>query len=653
MFKKILIANRGEIACRVIRTCNRLGIATVAVYSDADRDARHARLADEAVRIGAARAVESYLSIDSVVAAAQRTGADAIHPGYGFLSESSEFARRCAQAGFIFIGPDPESMDAMASKSAAKALMEAAGVPVVPGYHGDEQHPHRLETEAQRLGFPLMIKATAGGGGKGMRLVEHFKQFRDALDGAKREARGAFGSDAVLLEKYIQAPRHIEFQVFGDQHGNLVHLYERECTLQRRFQKVLEETPSPFLDEATRKKMGEAAVAAARAVRYVNAGTIEFIVAADRSFHFMEMNTRLQVEHPITEATTGIDLVEWQLRVAAGETLPLTQDQIKPHGHAIEVRVYAENADNGFLPVTGRIEAFETPRDDFVRVDTGVRSGDEITIYYDPLVAKLTVTGEHRRAAIGKLQWMLARTAVFGLITNLPLLRSIARHPDFIAGRFDTGFIEHDLKTLLARPAATSSALASAVANALANADSGPWQRDGWQLGGIRGREFVVRVAEGDECRISVTGDPTCFALSIQGALHNGTATHTGGTTWQMMLDGRGYMADILRHGDDVQVAIDGDAHTFTFLMPYAPSSARVMDIASRIVSPMPGRVVAVRVKAGDNVQPGQPLVVLEGMKMEYAVKTMTAGVIEKVSCAEGQLVEVDTVLVDLKKGEV
>ncbi|MGH9353831.1 MAG: acetyl-CoA carboxylase biotin carboxylase subunit, partial [Terriglobia bacterium] len=362
MFTKILIANRGEIACRVMRSCKRLGIVTVAVYSDADRHALHVQMADEATHIGAAKASDSYLNMDRILAAATQTAAEAIHPSYGFLSENSAFARRCQQAGVIFIGPSPESMDAMASKSAAVTLMEKAGVPITPGYHGYDQSLKKLEVEAKHVGFPLLIKPSAGGGGKGMHIVRSADEFKEALETARREAKNAFGDDSVLLEKYIQQPRHIEFQVFGDMHGNVVHIFERECSLQRRFQKVVEETPSPFLDEAMRRKMGEAAVAAAKAVNYINAGTIEFIVGADKSFHFMEMNTRLQVEHPITEETTGLDLVDWQLRVAAGEKLPLTQNQIKQRGHAIEVRLYAENVEKGFLPVTGRIEAFPLPQ---------------------------------------------------------------------------------------------------------------------------------------------------------------------------------------------------------------------------------------------------------------------------------------------------
>ncbi|HET7369318.1 MAG TPA: biotin carboxylase N-terminal domain-containing protein, partial [Gammaproteobacteria bacterium] len=361
MFKRILIANRGEIACRVIETCRRLGVETVAVYSDADAGARHVRLADAAVHIGPARAADSYLNAARILEVAQAAGAEAIHPGYGFLSENADFARAVADAGLVFIGPKAETIEVMGSKSRAKALMEDADVPVVPGYHGDEQDAAFLKKEAEKIGWPLMIKAVAGGGGKGMRIVRNAAEFADALEGAKREAKGAFGDDEVLLEKYVEQPRHIEMQIFGDSHGNAVHLFERECTLQRRYQKVVEETPSPFLDDATREKMETAAVNAARAVDYVNAGTIEFIVGADRSFYFMEMNTRLQVEHPVTEMTTGLDLVEWQLRVAAGEALPREQSAIKQQGHAIEVRLYAENVARGFLPATGRIERFIYP----------------------------------------------------------------------------------------------------------------------------------------------------------------------------------------------------------------------------------------------------------------------------------------------------
>jgi len=665
MFKKILISNRGEIACRVIRTCKRLEIATVAVYSDADRHALHVQMADEAIYIGVAKAAESYLNVDHILAAAKQTGAEAIHPGYGFHSENSEFARRCKQAGVVFIGPSPVSMDAMASKSAAKALMEKAGVPVVPGYHGEDQSLKKLEAEAKRIGFPLMIKATAGGGGKGIRVVREAKDFREAFEGARREAKNAFGDDSVLLEKYIQQPRHIEFQVFGDRHGNVVHLFERECSLQRRFQKVVEETPSPFLDAAMRRKMGEAAVAAAKAVNYVNAGTIEFIVGADKSFHFMEMNTRLQVEHPVTEEITGLDLVEWQLRVALGERLPLTQNEIRQHGHAIEVRLYAENADKGFLPVTGRIEKFHYPHDKHTprqglprdaRVDTGVRDGDEISIHYDPMIAKISVSGNDRTEAIARLQHTLAHTAVFGIVTNLPLLRGIARHPEFAAGRYDTGFIEHALKDLLSRPHLSATAMAAAIADELSALDRvtahTPWTADGWQLGGKQGLNFILREVDGSEHAIHVTGNAAAFTFDLGGAAHEVRAEQMGSTTLNVTLEGKSQAAEVLRHGAERQIAIDQQAYNFSLNSPYAHKARHVADEATHPLSPMPGRVVAVHVKVGDKVEPGQALLVLEGMKMEYTVKAIVSGTIENVLYKEGEMVDAEAPLVDIKADE-
>jgi len=653
MFKKILIANRGEIACRVMRTCKRLGVRTVAVYSDADRHALHVQMADEAVHIGPARAAESYLDAARILAVAKATGAEAVHPGYGFLSENEDFARACAKAGIAFIGPTPEAIEFMGSKSAAKSLMEKAKVPVTPGYHGDKQDLKTLESEAGRIGWPLLIKAVAGGGGKGMRIVHAAGEFKEALEGARREAKAAFGDDKVLLEKYIEQPRHIEFQVFGDTHGNVVHLFERECSLQRRFQKVLEETPSPFLDEAMRRKMGEAAVAAAKAVKYVNAGTIEFIVSPDRSFYFMEMNTRLQVEHPITEETTGVDLVEWQLLVAAGGKLPLTQDKIAQRGHAIEVRLYAENADKGFLPATGRIDALHIAPAEAVRVDTGVRSGDEISIHYDPMIAKITVRGKDRAHAVSELRSALARTAVFGLVTNLPLLRGIARHPDFAAGRFDTGFIERALKDLLARPRLTVPALAAAVADELWRLNPGThdaaWAADGWRLSGGRGLRFIAREADGTEHALTVSGSPLVFVLHFDGKDYQIGAEHLGSAAWTVTLGGKTHAAEVLHWGAERQVDLDGEASGFTLASPYAQKSARVADEATHPLSPMPGRVVAVHVKAGDTVVPGQALMVLEGMKMEYTVKAAVAGMIEKVLHAEGDMVDAETALVHIK----
>ncbi|HET7371019.1 MAG TPA: biotin carboxylase N-terminal domain-containing protein, partial [Gammaproteobacteria bacterium] len=544
MFNKILIANRGEIACRVIETCRRLGVRTVAVYSDADTQARHVHMADEAFHIGAARAADSYLNTTRILEAATTAGAEAIHPGYGFLSENAPFARAVADAGLAFIGPQAETIEVMGSKSRAKALMEDADVPVVPGYHGDKQDVAFLQQQADKIGWPLMIKAVAGGGGKGMRIVRSASEFADALEGAKREAKGAFGDDEVLLEKYVEQPRHIEMQIFGDSHGNAVHLFERECTLQRRYQKVVEETPSPFLDDATREKMAAAAVNAARAVDYVNAGTIEFIVGADRSFYFMEMNTRLQVEHPVTEMTTGLDLVEWQLRVAAGEPLPREQAAIEQRGHAIEVRLYAENVGRGFLPATGRIEQFIHPEPDaHFRVDTGVGDGDEISIHYDPMIAKLSVLDRDRTAAIKRLREVLDRTAVFGLITNLDLLQGIAAHPDFAAGAFDTGFIESELDTLLQTQPPSPAALAAVsgwVLNRLRPCEAAephsPWAlRDGWQLNGGPGIKLVFRGAE--KVPVRVSGTAAHFDLQLDDQHHSAAARCEGDNAWSITLD--------------------------------------------------------------------------------------------------------------------
>ncbi|HET7307302.1 MAG TPA: acetyl/propionyl/methylcrotonyl-CoA carboxylase subunit alpha [Gammaproteobacteria bacterium] len=654
MFNKILIANRGEIACRVIETCRRLGIRSVAVYSDADTQARHVQLADEAFHIGPARAADSYLNTDRILKAAKTAGAEAIHPGYGFLSENAPFARAVADADLVFIGPRPETIEMMGSKSRAKALMEDADVPVVPGYHGDEQDAEFLKRQAEKIGWPLMIKAVAGGGGKGMRIVRKAAEFADALEGAKREAKGAFGDDEVLLEKYVEQPRHIEMQIFGDSHGNAVHLFERECTLQRRYQKVVEETPSPFLDDATREKMAAAAVNAARAVGYVNAGTIEFIVGADRGFYFMEMNTRLQVEHPVTEMTTGLDLVEWQLRVAAGEPLPLEQTAIEQRGHAIEVRLYAENVGRGFLPATGRIERFIHPEPDgHFRVDTGVGNGDEISIHYDPMIAKLSVWDYNRTAAIKRLQNALSRAAVFGLVTNLDLLQGIAAHPDFAAGAFDTGFIESQLDTLLHTPAPSPAALAAAstwVLDRLGVCDTAdarsPWaQHDGWQLNGGPGMKLVFNGAE--DATVRVSGTTNGFDLLVDDKHYAAAARPEDDGAWSITLDDRVERAWILGHDRKLHVAVGDERQAFFWVDPLA-AGATAANEDTRPISPMPGRVVAVNVAEGDAVEPGQALVVLEGMKMEYTLKAATAGTIAKLLCAEGDMVEAEAPLVEI-----
>src|SRR5262245_30566196 len=457
MFSKILIANRGEIACRVIKTARRLGIKTVAVYSDADRNAMHVAMADEAVHIGGSPARESYLVVERIIDAARRTGAQAIHPGYGFLSENAGFAEACAKAGIVFIGPPPAAIRAMGSKSEAQKIMEKARVPLVPGYHGDDQSPALLAKEAARIGFPVLIKASAGGGGKGMRVVESAPKFDEALAGAKREAKSSFADDHVLVEKYLTRPRHIEIQVFADSHGNCLYLFERDCSIQRRHQKVIEEAPAPNMDPKRRKAMGEAAVAAARAIGYVGAGTVEFIANQDGSFYFMEMNTRLQVEHPVTEMITGQDLVEWQLVVAAGGKLPLTQDQLRIDGHAVEVRLYAEDPNRNFLPSTGTLVHLRLPAESLnVRVDTGVRQGDTVTPFYDPMIAKVIVHDRDRTSAMRRMAALMGETEVVGVTTNAALLKALCAHPAFVGGEVDTGFIERHHDQLFAKPAPAS-----------------------------------------------------------------------------------------------------------------------------------------------------------------------------------------------------
>ncbi|HZD21566.1 MAG TPA: acetyl-CoA carboxylase biotin carboxylase subunit, partial [Burkholderiales bacterium] len=502
MFRKILIANRGEIACRVMRTAQRMGIRTVAVYSDADRNALHVQLADEARRLGPPPAAESYLNIDAVLGAAQATGAEAIHPGYGFLAENEHFAARCRGAGIVFIGPTPEAIAAMGDKAAAKRLMEKAGVPLVPGYHGEKQDAAFLAKEAERIGFPVLIKPTAGGGGKGMRVVTERKAFAGALEGAMREAKAAFGDERVLIERYLERPRHIEMQVFGDTQGNVLHLYERDCSVQRRHQKVLEEAPAPQFSK--RNDMAAAAVAAAKAIGYTGAGTVEFITEQDGRFYFMEMNTRLQVEHPVTEMVTGLDLVEWQLRVAAGERLPLNQDALRISGHAIEARIYAEDPERDFLPATGRLAHLSFPAD--VRIDTGVREGDEISAWYDPLIAKLIVHAPDRVAALAQLAAALRETQIAGVTTNVEFLRRVCESAAFADADLDTGLIErHRAELFPPRGPVPAAALAAAALAELeheqatareAAARSGdphsPWHDvDGWRLNEESHHDFV------------------------------------------------------------------------------------------------------------------------------------------------------------------
>ena len=616
---KVLIANRGEIACRVIATCRRLGIPTVAVYSNPDRSARHRYAADEAVALGGALAAESYLDPDKIIAAARATGADAIHPGYGFLSENAGFARRCEAEGLVFIGPSADTIDAMGSKIESKRLMEKAGVPCVPGYHGESQDETALAQEAQRVGFPLLIKASAGGGGRGMRIVRDADGFAAALAGARREALAAFGDDAVLLERFIERPRHIEFQVFGDSHGNVVHLFERECSLQRRYQKIVEESPSPFLDDALRARMGDAAVAAARAVGYRNAGTVEFIVSPDGEFFFMEMNTRLQVEHPVTELVTGLDLVEWQLRVAAGEPLPRSQTSLAQCGHAFEVRIYAENTERDFIPATGRISRIDFPADEHVRVDTGVSAGDEISSYYDPMIAKLCVSAPNRKKAVQRLRDALDGTAVFGLVTNLPLLRAITRHPAFADGAVDTGWVERAMDEL--RIGEPPSAVLAAAATAI---DAG------WRC--------AAAVARPND-----PGSPWLATRPVEMTFSPRGQTEP---VWRAQASTLAE-AQVLSEGREVQVTRDGGCWELEYRPPFAPR-ARVGNDEAHPGAPMPGRVVSVQCEPGQRVSPGQALLVLEAMKMEYTLQARTHGVVARVHYKVGDMVDAEVPLVDI-----
>jgi 3-methylcrotonyl-CoA carboxylase alpha subunit len=662
MFNKILIANRGEIACRIIRTCHRFQIKTVAVYSDADANAQHVLQADEAYYIGGSRPAESYLKADVILAIAKKSGAEAVHPGYGFLSENADFARACEAANIAFIGPTPKAIAAMGSKSAAKALMQAAGVPVVPGYHGDNQEPAYLLMQSAIVGYPQLIKAVAGGGGKGMRLVSNQGEFMAQLDAAKRESKNAFNNDDVLIERYIQNPHHIEFQVFGDTHGNYVHLFERECSIQRRHQKILEETPSPFLDEVDdlmRDTMGGAAIAAARAINYRGAGTIEFIAGENREFFFMEMNTRLQVEHPITEMITGEDLVEWQLRVAANEPLPLIQAEVITGGHAIEVRICAENPDNDFLPETGVIQHFAHPiieDGDDVRLDTGVVSGDTISVYYDPMVAKLITWGGDRREAIRRMQNALSETAVIGVKTNIGFLQNLLQHPAFIVGKTDTGFINQHKDSLLATSPLHIEMLAAACAKILhdesaLNTDTSPWAAtNGWRLNSSATRQFEFKSANSDIVTCSVTS-----TAGVQTFQHAQTSlpfeyVSRNKTAFDITLGQQKTLTRIVRASDDVEIIT---ATSRLALSQFNPYLAKLDNTANegRLTAMMPGRVVKLMVAANDDVKKGQPLIIMEAMKMEHTIVSPRDGVIERVAFQVGEMVPADAVLFAFREG--
>jgi len=666
MFESILIANRGEIACRVIGTARRMGFRTVAVYSEADKAARHTVLADRARHIGPAPAAESYLKIDAVVAAAKAEGAQAIHPGYGFLAENAEFAEACAKAKIVFVGPPVEAIRAMGSKSAAKEIMAKAGIALVPGYHGKDQKPGTLRKAAEEIGYPVLLKASAGGGGKGMRMVESADGFDEALKSAKREAKAGFGDDRMLVEKFIERPRHIEIQVFADSHGNVVHLFERDCSIQRRHQKVIEEAPAPGMTDAGRQEMGEAAVAAAAAIGYEGAGTVEFIVDQAGDFYFMEMNTRLQVEHPVTEMITGQDLVEWQLRVAAGERLPLVQDDLAISGHAIEARIYAEDPARNFLPATGQLHHLHFPvEDESTRIETGVHEGDEVSIYYDPMIAKLVVHGEDRAAAVSRLKAALGEVRAVGVTTNAPFLRAVAEHKAFAKGKFDTGFIERHKAELI--PVVTSApddvlafaALAvvleqarSAKLRAAASEDPySPFNRsDGWRLNDDA--HTVLRFDDGgNEVAVTVHYRRDGYVFDLPGGSIAVHGELEGDGSLRADIGGTRGRGAVIRQGLGLHVFIDGRVQRLEIIDPLAA----VSDLEAgggRLTAPMPGKIIAVNVKAGAAVARGTALLVMEAMKMEHTIAAPDDGTVTAVHFKVGEQVDEGTELIEFEAAE-
>jgi len=657
MFKKILIANRGEIACRVAATARRLGVRTVAVYSDADADARHVRACDEAVHVGGNAPRESYLQWRRIIDAALATGAQAVHPGYGFLSENEAFARACGDAGLVFIGPPASAIAAMGSKSAAKSLMEQAGVPLVPGYHGDDNTPAFLATQAAQIGYPVLIKASAGGGGKGMRRVDKAEDFEAALASCQREAQASFGNNHVLVERYVTRPRHIEIQVFGDSHGQVIHLGERDCSVQRRHQKVLEESPAPGLSAMRRAEMGAAAVAAAKAVGYVGAGTVEFVAEelddGDIRAYFMEMNTRLQVEHPVTEAVTGLDLVEWQLRVASGEPLPLTQDQVTLRGHAIEARICAENPDADFLPATGTLHVarwpvhvafMRSPGDgDLARVDSGIREGDAISPHYDSMIAKLIVWGETREQALARMDAALQATHILGLSTNVAFLRRVVGSHAFATADLDTGLIQREHVALFDAPPLAPEVAAGAVAAHVLAAealleDADPWsRRDGWRLHGgaarllhleHQGRPLLLRLERLHDGRARI---------GIEGRHWPFTARALGSGRHDLQVGDTRLMATVYAHGERYAVFTTGGSALLSDHDPLVHAGEGAAE--GRLTAPMPGKVVGFLAAPGDRVQRGQALAVMEAMKMEHTINAPHDGVVEELLYAVGDQV--------------
>ena len=637
----LLVANRGEIACRVMRTAKALGLKTVAVHSAIDANARHVREADMAVNLGGAKPADSYLLVDKIIAAAKASGAQAIHPGYGFLSENAGFARAIEAAGLVFLGPPASAIDAMGSKSAAKALMEDAGVPLVPGYHGEAQDVETFRVAAERIGYPVLLKAAAGGGGKGMKVVERESDLAETLESAQREAQSAFGDSRMLVEKYVLQPRHVEIQVFADSHGNCLYLNERDCSIQRRHQKVVEEAPAPGLSAELRRAMGEAAVKAAQAIGYVGAGTVEFLLDERGDFFFMEMNTRLQVEHPVTEAITGLDLVAWQIRVARGEPLPISQAQMPLNGHAIEVRLYAEDPDHDFLPATGTLALYrEAASGDGRRIDSGVAEGDSVSPFYDPMLGKLIAWGENREQARLRLLAMLGDTLVGGVKTNLAFLCRILAHPAFAACELDTGFISRHQQQLLPAPSELPEAFWQLAADAWVQSEAplerdddphSPWAtRSGWRAGGVT--EIELHLSSQGESRKVRANNRACLQ----------------GEELLAEIDGTRQRLRAIRRGETLYLQWRGELHAITRFDPIAAVEASHAQHGG-LSAPMNGSIVRVLVEPGQTVEAGAALVVLEAMKMEHSIRAPQAGTVKALYCREGEMVSEGAVLVELE----
>jgi 3-methylcrotonyl-CoA carboxylase alpha subunit len=657
MFKRILIANRGEIACRVIRTCQALGVETVAIYSNADQDALHVREADIAIHIGAAAPAQSYLHTERIIEAAIGSESQAIHPGYGFLSENAFFARAVTDAGLVFIGPDPQTIESMGSKSQAKRIMEAAGVPVVPGYHGEDQSLKTLCRQAEKIGFPLLVKAAAGGGGKGMRVVHEATEFEPSLAAAMREASSAFGDDRVILERYVEAPRHIEVQVFGDRHGNHVHLFERDCSAQRRYQKIVELAPAPGIDAKTRENLTSAALDAARAVNYTGAGTVEFLLEAGGDFWFMEMNTRLQVEHPVTEMVTGLDLVEWQLRVAAGEPLPLRQPEIHCQGHAIEVRIYAEDPAAGFLPSCGRLSAIYWPEMADVRVETGVTNGDEISVHYDPMIAKLVARAAHADQLFDVILEALSKTAVFGPATNIGFLQRLLNKTSDQVGVVDTTYVDNNLESLVGEEEHEAQTLLPAVVAQLRAQEDGsaatatgsddphsPWARlDGWRPAGGAAR-IVKLVTAMQQWRFLAYSDDASYRIQS-----DTRQWIVNGHPPLIEIDGQEQVANVYRLEEEIQLVTRQGRVQLTLVDPY-DSNVTADEEKHDLLAPMPGRIIAIPVAVGDTVTQDQPLVIMEAMKMELTIRAPRDAIIAALPHTVDEFVDADTLLVHFEE---